>query len=257
MAFLVRAVFDDGSSKIVEYAERYDIALACLLGIADQRLTYMAPLPLLKSVQLIAGDRIEFEMRAERWDIGQLGRQAAHERLIGGEALVAAPNPALVGHRPRDAARPAQVLHMSAYRRPVHALDMLTRWEPSRADAAGFYSGLDNAAHTVRVMGSGVWLGRHADRYFEQQRRIVDQARRRFGPLKAFFDVRNWVVENPQSALQFQDMNSELYRPEDRLVAIVRSSADREHPRTALRGKNTEVFTSPGAGESWLQAAAG
>lgn len=137
---------------------------------------------------------------------------------------------------------------------PSTDLDMLVTWNDARLLRAGFYSGLDVATRTVRVMGSGIWHEDEAQRYFDQQRRIVDEARRRFGPLKVFFDVREWVVENPQSALQFQDMNNELYRAEDRLVAVVKSSAGKRHPRTALGSGNREAFISMAAAETWLQA---
>lgn len=137
---------------------------------------------------------------------------------------------------------------------PPIDLDLLVTWDQSRPTQAGFYSGLDEDTRTVRVMGAGIWHESDAQRYFDQQRAIVDEARRRFGSLKVFFDVRDWIVENPQSALQFQDMNSEIYRPEDRLVAVVNSSLGKRHPRTALGVGNREAFISMSAAETWLQA---
>jgi len=136
----------------------------------------------------------------------------------------------------------------------TNKLEMLARWTPSVQTKAGFSAGLEEATRTVRVMGSGIWHQQDADLYFEQQRRVVEEARRRYGPLKVFFDVRRWVVENPQSALQFQDMNAELYGPGDRLVAVVNTFAAKQYPRTALSVGNREVFVSLAAAESWLQA---
>ncbi len=256
MAFLVRATFEDGSTKIIRYADSYDAALTCMLTIADRREAYAEPLPLLKTVQLIAGDRVEFDMRVERYDRIGPPLHGAGRTGMAGIGASAGSSASDLGRALSKAieAHPGKFVRMSAYSRPLSALDMLTRWEPSRSDEAGFHSGLDNAARTVRVMGSGIWRDHHAELYFDQQKRIVDQARRRFGPLKIMFDVRNWVVENPQSALQFQNVNEELYHPDDRLVAIVRSASDKPHPKTALRGENTEVFTSRNAAELWLHA---
>jgi hypothetical protein len=137
---------------------------------------------------------------------------------------------------------------------PPLALDMLVRWEPQGASRAAFYSGLDMACGTVRVMGAGIWREADADLYFTQQRRIIEEARTRFGAVKVFFDVRDWVVENPQSAIQFQDMNSEIYHADDRLAAVVTSSVSKQHPRTALTVGQREVFVSMNAAETWLQA---
>ena len=131
-------------------------------------------------------------------------------------------------------------------------LDLLVQW-PASLSSASFVSGLDNETRTVRVTGGGIWRRADADRYFEQQRYIVDEARRRFGALRVSFDVRGWIVENPDSALQFQGMNAEIYRPEDRLVALVSCSALKPHPRTAL-GPGSQVFISDHAAETWLQA---
>ncbi len=143
---------------------------------------------------------------------------------------------------------------MSGFIGSPSTLDMLVRWEPAGLNKAGFYAGLDDDSRTVRVMGGGIWREADAELYFVQQRRIIEEARRRFGPLKVFFDVRNWMVENPQSALQFQQMNSEIYREDDRLVAVVTSSLSKQHPRTALGVGIREAFVSMHAAETWLQA---
>ncbi|MDO7844430.1 hypothetical protein [Sphingomonas immobilis] len=143
---------------------------------------------------------------------------------------------------------------MSAIQMPTIALDHFVQWEPSHRSQAAFSAGLDDATQTVRVRGGGIWYGPDAELYFIQQRRIVEEARRRYGVLKAFYDVRCWVVENPDSVLQFTAMNSEIYRPEDRLVAVVESSVAKPHPRAALAVGQRESFLSLSAAETWLQA---
>ena len=45
---------------------------------------------------------------------------------------------------------------MSAIRLPTTTPDLLVRWEPSHRSRAAFYTGLDDAAQTVRVMGAGL-----------------------------------------------------------------------------------------------------
>jgi hypothetical protein len=137
---------------------------------------------------------------------------------------------------------------------PVDKLDMLVRWAVADPLQARFWSGIDTATRTIRVMGGGVWHAADADRYFEQQAPIVAEARRRYGAVRAFYDVREWVVQRPQCALQFQERNAALYRPEDRIAALVGSSLCKQHPRTALGTENREVFISPTAAERWLQA---
>ena len=239
MSYIIRAVFEDGTSKNIEYADNYGAAVSRLMSIADQRLTYAAAIPLLKNVQLISGNAIQFDMHVVRGAF-----QSSDVNKITGS---------------RDGGRSerSNLVLMSSYRRPLSALDMLTRWEPSRISEAGFYSGIDNEAQTIRVMGSGPWRKQNAELYFEQQQRIVTCARSRFDRLKVVFDVRNWLVENQQSALQFQEMNKELYRHDDFLAAVVRTVADKAAPRTALQGNNTEVFTSVNEAEFWLLNAAG
>ncbi|MDO6414881.1 hypothetical protein Q4F19_10860 [Sphingomonas sp. BIUV-7] len=143
---------------------------------------------------------------------------------------------------------------MSVSFKPPKTLDLLVQWDVSHLRKASFQCGLDNACATVRVVGGGVWREADAQLYFTQQRRIIDEARRRFGALRVLFDVRDWVVENPQSVLQFQAMNAEIYKPEDRLAAVVRSSVDKQHPRAALAVGTREVFISANAAETWLQA---
>lgn len=258
MTYIVKAIFEDGTSKVVKYSYNYDDAIRHLLFLTDQRKTYASLLPLLKNVQLIAGNSIEFDMLTEWREIRPLAQEAASEDLASDDCSVNLSD----SKRSSDQSElpdtlQSNIIRLSSYRCPLNGLDMLTRWEPSHFYEAGFYSGLDNPSHTIRVMGSGIWREQHAALYFEQQKKIVDRARHRFGPLKILFDVRNWVVENPQSALQFQNVNQELYHPDDRLVAVVKSVSDKEHPRTALRGKNTEVFTSLTDAETWLQCGGG
>jgi hypothetical protein len=146
------------------------------------------------------------------------------------------------------------LVHPPLIARPPSGLDLLVRWEASPLRPASFFCGIDNASQTVRVMGGGIWRDADAQRYFDQQRKIVDEARRRFGALRISFDVREWVVESPRSVLQFQDMNREIYRDEDRLVALVKSSVDKQHPRAALAVGTREAFVSTRAAELWLQA---
>lgn len=133
-------------------------------------------------------------------------------------------------------------------------LDMLVRWEPSSKSRAAFSSGVDNSSGTIRMTGSGIWRPADARRYFDQQRHIIEQARRRFGPLKILMDLRGWIVEDPASVLQFEGINSELFRPDDRLAAVVGTSVDKKHSREALAVGIREAFISPGAAETWLQA---
>lgn len=140
---------------------------------------------------------------------------------------------------------------------PPSSLEMLVVWEPSAKSRAAFYSGLDMISGTVRVMGAGIWSEADAERYFLHQRAIVAAARRQFGPLKVFYDVRHWVVEGPHSAIQFQAANSQIYQPDDRLVSVVASSLQKKHPRTALNVGMLETFLSTNAAETWLQAYSG
>lgn len=143
---------------------------------------------------------------------------------------------------------------MSEMQLSPSSLDMLSQWEPSDRTGTSFFSGLENKMHTVRLMGGGHWLESDAHMYFEHQRKILDEARRRFGPLKIFVDVRDWVVEGPDSATVFQDMNRELYKADDRLVAVVKSFSYKRHARTALCAGKLEVFVSINAAEAWLHA---
>lgn len=136
-------------------------------------------------------------------------------------------------------------------------LDMVVKWEPMRSGQATFFSGIDNDTGTIRMVGQGIWRPADAQRYFDQQRWILEQARRRFGALKVFMDLRGWVVEDSSSVLQFDGINRELFRPEDRLAAIVGSSVDKKHSRDALAVGTREAFVSPNAAEIWLQAYSG
>ncbi|PZU07520.1 hypothetical protein [Sphingomonas sp.] len=143
---------------------------------------------------------------------------------------------------------------MAALFMPPPKLDMMVQWRPSHLRTATFVCGLDNATGTVRCTGGGIWREADAQLYFDQQTKIVAEARRRFGALRVFIDVRDWVVENEQSVLQFCAMNAQIYSAADRLAAIVKSSADKQHPRTALAVGIRESFVSPNAAEMWLQA---
>lgn len=138
----------------------------------------------------------------------------------------------------------------------VHSvpLDLYVAWRDVADSTAAFSSGIDAAAQTIRVVGSGCWTADDAARYFADQQPIVEAARSRYQCVKVFFDVREWVVESPQSAIQFQDFNRKLYRPEDRLVAVVASSMAKQHSRTALCVGSPECFVSMSAAETWLQA---
>jgi hypothetical protein len=255
MVFKVIAIFEDGSSRIVEYTDNYEWAVHSLLAIADQRKIYLAPIPLLQSVQLIVGEQVEIEMAVQKCEFNHSQQAIYRAGVVSSGASLDSSYLRLEERRLKNGQTQSdELVFMSAFSRPVSALDMLARWVPSRMNDAGFHSGLDNPSHTVRVMGCGIWRENHAELYFDQQKRIVDEARRRFGTLSVLFDVRNWVVENAQSALQFQAVNAELYHPDDRLAAVVRSATDKEHPRIALRGDNTEVFTSRRAAETWLHA---
>jgi hypothetical protein len=143
---------------------------------------------------------------------------------------------------------------MLEWNRKPGDLDLLVQWQARGEGAAHFSAALDNRAGTVRVVGGGLWQRDDVERYLADQRRVVAAARARFGPLKVFFDVRDWVVENEASATQFQDANGQLYLPSDRLAAMVASSLYKPYPRTALRAGNPESFVSRNAAETWLHA---
>jgi hypothetical protein len=131
---------------------------------------------------------------------------------------------------------------------------MFVKWEPMVSGLASFLSGIDNDTGTIRMVGGGVWRPADALRYFDQHQKVIDQARRRFGKLKIFMDIREWVVENPASVSQVQSFNCELFQPEDRLAAVVRSSVDKQHSRDAIAVGTREAFVSFNAAETWLQA---
>jgi hypothetical protein len=143
---------------------------------------------------------------------------------------------------------------MSKLISPTTALDQFVKWEPLCSGRASFFSGVDNDTGTIRMAGGGIWCPEDARRYFEHQRPIIEMARRRFGTLKVFMDIRDWVVENAESVLQFQDFNAELFRPDDRLAAVVRSSIDKQNSRDAIAIGDREAFVSPNAAETWLHA---
>jgi hypothetical protein len=145
-------------------------------------------------------------------------------------------------------------LIMSSLITPASKLDLWVQWQRSHLRQAAFTCGIDNESQTVRVMGGGIWREADAQLYFDHQTRIIKEARIRFGDLKVLFDVRDWVVECPQSVVQFQKMNREIYRPGDRLAAIVKSSVDKQNPREALAVGTREAFISSSAAETWLQA---
>lgn len=132
--------------------------------------------------------------------------------------------------------------------------ELMVQWRASEGGGAHFAAGLDNRCGTVRVVGGGRWGPQDVERYLADQRRVIAEARARFGPLKVFFDVREWVVENEASATQFQDANRQIYQPGDRLAAMVSSSLYKPYPRTALSVGNPESFVSRNAAETWLQA---
>jgi hypothetical protein len=154
----------------------------------------------------------------------------------------------------QECARLGNLRFMSSLITPSDGLDLLIQWQPSYLRQAAFSCGIDNESRTVRVMGGGIWREADAQLYYDHQMRIVREARSRFGKLKVLFDVRDWVVECPQSVVQFQDMNREIYRAEDRLAAIVKSSVDKQSPREALAVGTREAFISSSAAETWLQA---
>jgi hypothetical protein len=145
-------------------------------------------------------------------------------------------------------------LIMSPLMLPSNQLDLFVEWQPSHLRKATFRCGIDNESQTVRVKGGGTWREADAQLYFDHQARIIREARIRFGDLKVLYDVRDWVVECPESVAQFQAINREIYRPGDRLAAIVKSSVDKQNPREALAVGTREAFISSSAAETWLQA---
>jgi hypothetical protein len=140
---------------------------------------------------------------------------------------------------------------------PVPTLEMFLKWEPLGPGRATFRSGIDNDTGTILMAGGGIWVPADVQRYFDRQQTIIEQARRRFGTVKVLMDIREWVVENPSSVLQFQGFNTELFRPDDRLAAVVRSSADKQNSRDAIAVGVREAFVSPNAAETWLHAYSG
>jgi hypothetical protein len=143
---------------------------------------------------------------------------------------------------------------ISSFFGPPGALEMRIQWKPTATRRATFASGLDLLSRTVRMQGGGVWKEDDAARYFDEQKHVLDEARKRFGPLKVFVDLRDWIVESPDSAFQFQEGNRRIFTAGDRIVAVVKSSILKPHPRAALSVGSPEVFVSMEAAETWLQA---
>jgi hypothetical protein len=135
------------------------------------------------------------------------------------------------------------------------SLDLLAAaWSPSAINQSSFTSGIDITSATVRLSGAGVWTESDVDRYLKCHKPIVDEARRRFGTLKVFCDLRGWIVDRPTSATQFLPANNQIYLPNDRIVAVVSSSICKPHTRSAFSTSIPETFLSMRAAEMWLQA---
>ena len=128
MTFLVRAIFEDGSSKLVSYSDSYDEAIACLLHLADQRTTYVSLLPLLRNVQLLSGDCVEFDMRVVRRDSGIPQQTPTEASDLVDRSRLSSHRGLLDALSESRAASPANLVQMSWYRRSFNELDMLARW---------------------------------------------------------------------------------------------------------------------------------
>ncbi|MGV3768433.1 MAG: hypothetical protein ACO1NM_00225 [Sphingobium phenoxybenzoativorans] len=134
------------------------------------------------------------------------------------------------------------------------SLLMHVQWTPSAIGEAEFSSGLDLDTQTVRVSSGGLWTQADAERSLVVHKRIIREARLRFGSVKAMIDLRDVIRPTLESALWFQSTNSEIYREDDRIAVVVKSSVFKIQLRRALMVGTREAFLSMDAAEMWLQA---
>lgn len=113
---------------------------------------------------------------------------------------------------------------------------------------------IDDSTETIRVVVRGYWSVAETDRYFAQLRAVVIDARRRFGRIKVLLDLRDGMVQSPETVQRIAEMNAAVYQDDDRIAAIVKSSLIKMQMRRIMTAGTREAFISHNAAETWLQA---
>lgn len=106
----------------------------------------------------------------------------------------------------------------------------------------------------VRVTGRGLWTPDEVDSHFDELDPILQAERRARGGALVLVDLHGAPVQPIAVADRIRFHTSRMYRPEDRVAIIVRSSFVKVQMKRAAAVAHLEVFISPDAARIWLTA---
>lgn len=113
---------------------------------------------------------------------------------------------------------------------------------------------IDSATTIVRVFGSGMWPEPYARAHFEELDRTLRRLRSRGSPLRVLVDIRDAVVQKPETAQCVSAATNNIYRSCDRIAIVVASSLLKLQIRRSTDTGLHRLFSSYNAAETWLLA---
>jgi hypothetical protein len=113
---------------------------------------------------------------------------------------------------------------------------------------------LDEATQTLEIRCGGNWSMEDTLRYAQRTRVAVDATRARYGRVKVLIDAATGITQPPESIAHIQRMDTQIYRPADRIAIVVSSSLMKMQSKRVEMCATKEAFISRHAATTWLQA---
>ena len=110
----------------------------------------------------------------------------------------------------------------------------------------------EDATGILIVTVRGEWTRLHVERYRDQIREAVPEARRRHGALRMLVDSRKGKPVPHELVLPLQHVGDGLMEPEDRVAGLVESSMRKLELRSIVA--EWQLFLSEPAARTWLSA---
>lgn len=113
---------------------------------------------------------------------------------------------------------------------------------------------VDPRSNLIQIWGSGLWSRAEVDAHFDELDGEIRQKRTRFPHIRVLVDIRESGVQTQDTAEGVTLGTRRIYREGDRIAIIVASSLVKMQMRRAVEHRELQIFISPSAAVTWLEA---
>ena len=111
-----------------------------------------------------------------------------------------------------------------------------------------------DASGVIHVVGSGCWTPDTSDSHARELQVLIDGCRARGLDIRVLCDLRAMAVDCSKLIAHSRKNAARIYRPEDRIAVVVKTSLAKMQLRRGGSVGNVQMFLSIDAAETWLNA---